>query len=435
MFTGINRRKGSGHKQHICLFCGDKIWKPPRHLERNHKLEIAVQKALVFPVGSKERREEWQTIIRKIDFEHNIKLLISNDDGEIANLRSANENKEKVPCPRCFGFLSSKTLHKHLKECKLSTTTDGEDRLSQPLAFSRALLGMVLSDGRSQEVHKALLANMHRDELHLVIRKDESLMLLAQVHLQHKDDERHSDIRHSLRCLAKVLLQLRAKNNEASGKVLVYPENFDEVISVSKSMAGYKGPRDIAKPSTMLKIGYSLRHLALVVRAVALKSNDEDLMRKVRGFLELYESDWQPYANNCKSFMHSKKANKPEEMLLEEDVKQFRDFVISGLQDFEKKEELSSKELRKLMRLTIARLLTFNARRGAEVSKLTLDIWQGVSDGRWKRQSDIEKLEDPLERTLANKIQLCYLEGKRKAKGKKNTLVPYFQKKQSMQSN
>lgn len=135
-------------------------------------------------------REEWQTIIRKGDFEHNVEILKSNEDGEIADLRSAtSENNEKNPCPRF------KTLHKHLKECK-RTKTGTEDHLTQPLASSRALLGMAVSDGCFEQVYRLLLANMHRVELHLVIRNDEErFMSLAQLNLQHKDDERHSDIR------------------------------------------------------------------------------------------------------------------------------------------------------------------------------------------------------------------------------------------------
>ena len=57
------------------------------------------------------------------------------------------------------------------------------------------------------------------------------------------------------------------------------------------------------------------------------------------------------------------------------------------------------------------------------MSKIKLDDWQGVVDGRWKRKRDISLLDDPIERKLAERLQLCYVEGKKKNNGK-NALVP-----------
>ena len=38
-----------------------------------------------------------------------------------------------------------------------------------------------------------------------------------------------------------------------------------------------------------------------------------------------------------------------------------------------------------LQKLVVARIVTFNARRGGEVSKLTWVVWEGVEDDRWKQ--------------------------------------------------
>ena len=37
---------------------------------------------------------------------------------------------------------------------------------------------------------------------------------------------------------------------------------------------------------------------------------------------------------------------------------------------------------------------------------------------RWKRKCDLEQLDDPIEKTLENRMKLCYLEGKKKKSGR-----------------
>ena len=56
---------------------------------------------------------------------------------------------------------------------------------------------------------------------------------------------------------------------------------------------------------------------------------------------------------------------------------------------------------RRLQKTTLVLLITFNARRGGEQSKLKLADWEGVKDDRWKRRTDTEQLNDPVEKTLA----------------------------------
>ena len=46
-----------------------------------------VQKALSFPKGSKERKDAWQHIIRRGDYEHNISVMKGETEGSIAVIR------------------------------------------------------------------------------------------------------------------------------------------------------------------------------------------------------------------------------------------------------------------------------------------------------------------------------------------------------------
>ena len=105
----------------------------------------------------------------------------------------------------------------------------------------------------------------------------------------------------------------------------------------------------------------------------------------------------------------------------------FRDFCIKNIDsltnEMVKPENVTGYNYRMLCKFCLARSLTFNARRGAECSKLTLDDWSGVLSGRWKSSRELELLTDPVEKALAQRLQVCYVEGKKKAKSAKSPLV------------
>ena len=70
-----------------------------------------------------------------------------------------------------------------------------------------------------------------------------------------------------------------------------------------------------------------------------------------------------------------------------------------------------------MSKLVYVRLLTFNARRGGEPGKLLLEDWKMIESDRWKRESDIDRITDPVEKQLMQRLKLCYIEGKKKKRG------------------
>ena len=73
---------------------------------------------------------------------------------------------------------------------------------------------------------------------------------------------------------------------------------------------------------------------------------------------------------------------------------------------------LNREQFSYLQKLVLIRIITFNARRGREAAKLTIEQWKNRSD--WKRQEDVDSLEHPLEKLLATRFELIYSKGKRK---------------------
>ena len=62
-----------------------------------------------------------------------------------------------------------------------------------------------------------------------------------------------------------------------------------------------------------------------------------------------------------------------------------------------------------LEKFFLVRFIKFNARRGAEASKIKLKQW--VDYEKWKRNGDVNSKEDPMERLLAQRLKLTYSKG------------------------
>ena len=363
------RRRKSGHKEHFCFLCGIRCFKLPRHFAKNHSDDSEVKEALSFKTGSRDRLLALRKLMRKGDYEANLMAIKESKANFLAVVREENGGKdfiEFVPCPHCLGFMNPRQLYRHGKDC-FNKTLD-EKKNTTTLQSGRALLSTTLSDGKYENVHRLIISRMTRDGLHLTVRNDRYLILYAAVQLQTKAKDQYKEIRSSLRSLAKLLNLLRKNNSEATSLDIVMPINFDNTVDNAKELSGYKSPEEINAPTSFLKYGFCLKKLALIVRGVALRENNHSVLEKVRNFIELYETDWQVLASHAREYNEVEKGNAPQELPLESDIKKFREFVIQEMNLLLKKG--GKADMRKLSKLTLTRLLTFNARRGTEVSKL-----------------------------------------------------------------
>ena len=417
------------------MFCNKLVWKIPRHMESKHSSEEEVEAILKLKKKTTERSESWLLLTRKGDYKANLAAIKDEKSLQILAVRQSKEdNVDYVPCTTCFGFFNPKSLFKH--KCKFNTT---DSKLSKPLANSRALLGTSLSDGKFNAVHTHILSRMtKRDETFLVMKNDTTLLQFAATQLQCKERDRYGDIKYSLRLLASLLHKYRGVSGfpNAPAKDLVLVNNYDNVLEAAKQICIYEGPRQIQQPNKFRKVGFSLSNLALIVRAIALKEDCKFTIEKVRSFQELYETDWQIYARNAKAVYEEDKGIEPEQLPVEEDVKKFRSYCIKEIQSLVEKsktDEFSVSDYKSLMKVTLARIMSFNARRGGETSKLKLKHWCGVEDDRWKRRFDLEHIDNITEKKLAERMKLCYVEGKKRCH-KGHNLVPILFTSESVEA-
>ena len=96
-------------------------------------------------------------------------------------------------------------------------------------------------------VPSTVLSTMKRVVRHLIVKSDKLLMTFAVVKIEKRERERYNDVSHSLKLLAKLLLEFReiTNNQNACSQDLVVPENYDNVLHCIKILSGHGGSRDI----------------------------------------------------------------------------------------------------------------------------------------------------------------------------------------------
>ena len=404
-------------------------YKLPRHLERLHSEEIEVAKALSCPKKSKKRRELLVAIRNMGDYKFNVESLQSRTEGVVVRESKNKKNCEYTPCVNCKGFFHPRNLFRHMKTCKSGLqTVVGDGDVS--VRASRTMLASSVSNDDVSQVN-AILLRMRRDELHFVIRNDSVLLKWAAMNLEKTGISKTNDLSYTLRTMARVLLQFRkiTSNDSASIKDLIQPVAWDSLISSMKAVCEYKDcPEEIGIPSLVIKIGHSLKSIAEYLRLRYLTEENAVAVSKTRDFLEIFNTGWELYNNNAFKKLDSKKDNMPEELPLDSDIRKFRSFVLSNIRSIclltEKSSSISCADWRNLERYVLARVISFNAKRGSEPSRLTLDMWDGVMQDRWKRQEDIQGIQDPVERKLVESLKVCYLQGKRKRGKTSRSIIP-----------
>ena len=118
---------------------------------------------------------------------------------------------------------------------------------------------------------------------------------------------------------------------------------------------------------------------------ISLKENADTKVTECQTFMYLYEGEYSIYANNARAVYRKRKAYVPEELPEEEDVKAVRSYCINEILRICRKVKengMGKDDYRQLSKTTLVRLITFNARRGGEPSKLKLADWEGVKDDR-----------------------------------------------------
>lgn len=372
------------------------------------------------PKGSKERRTLWRVIANKGTFIHNIKSKTVGGEIHVFKRTSCVRRPEEYSaCPHCYGYYLKNQLWRHAKTCAASVFLGKEKNLIQSSISS--ISSIVQSTAgpatNSDELFEKFVEKMKlKDEVYLIVKND--LLLGAYARSLLEEGKGHSDISWTVRLLGKLLVSIRevSKLENIAWMELVDPEHWNAIINGVKALSKFKNAENgitVEKPNIALKCGQGLKGLIAAAEGCGLRKSDDTLLKKVKKMFRLYDLEWAKVSKHCHESNKTKQEDRVDLLPLTSDITKLKDYCVNEINKLVSQinSEPTAERYLMLAKLTLSRLITFNARRGGEPSKLKVTSWQGIRDGSCIHKEELEVMSNE-EKTLAERLRLGYVVGK-----------------------
>ncbi|XP_036932014.1 uncharacterized protein LOC119017757 isoform X5 [Acanthopagrus latus] len=407
-------------KRNYCLFCSHPSSKISRHLEAVHGDEAEVALAFQYSKNSKERRNKLNILRRRGNFAHNANV-VREGAGELQACyrpRQCKRASEFIHCFHCQGLYSKKTLWKHMKNCPAKEETSDESSSGRRRVRSKCALKTAIVREISEGL-KNVISSMTYDEVTRMIQNDKLLLQFGQhlFDLNGSRKNRHDYIRQRLRELGRLLLVAKKNTPIQKAEELIYPSNFNHVISAVKELAGYNTEDNTFRtPSLALKIGNSLGIICELVESDNLSTVDRDwsLVKFAREFKTIKQFRWKGLiTRGATTSLRESKWNAPLIIPLTEDVKLLDSHMENVKVVAERMLRLcpSAKNYATLAKVTLAQLIIFNRRREGEVSRMELATFK--ERRKSELNEDMALCLTPLENKMCDFFTRVEIRGKR----------------------
>ncbi|XP_026224135.1 uncharacterized protein LOC113167589 isoform X2 [Anabas testudineus] len=354
-------------KAHYCLYCKEANLKIARHLERKHKDETDVAHAFSFPPGSKQRKTLIDSLRNKGDWQHNVKVL-EEGDGEIVTWKQPSKKvsvKDYLPCQHCYAMFKRTELWRHEKSCRnrKGETEKGNRRRVQKA--SSQLMPMT----ESSEGIQTIIHTMQQDHVTSHIRSDAMICTYGESLFAKKGREQsqHRYIAQKLRELGRLVLAAKEIDKSMKSlKEMCDPTKFELVIKATRKVSNFSAQTtEYGKPSTAVKIGFSLKGATEAWIGRCLMTSDILGEKKAKKFKELLENSWSSYVSaNAHSTIEQRRWNIQECVPLTEDVITLQNYLrkIEDEAKAELSKHASTAAYKMLSESLLAQIIVFNWR-------------------------------------------------------------------------
>ncbi|XP_049895877.1 uncharacterized protein LOC126387392 [Epinephelus moara] len=402
-------------KAHYCLYCKKANLKMARHLQRKHNDETDVAHAFSFPPGSKQRKALLESLRNKGDWQHNLKVL-EDGSGEIVTWKQPSKGasvEDYLPCQHCYAMFKRRELWRHMKSCREKKGDKVQGKRRAQKASSQLIPIKDSSDGLQKIIH-----SMIQDHVTAHIRGDEMICTYGNALFAKKGREQsqHRYIAQKMRELGRFCLAAKEIDKSVKGlKDVCDPTKFKLAIKAARRVSNYSTAKtEYGKPSTAVKIGFSLKGATETWIGHCLMTSDVLNEKKAKKFKELLDSSWSNYVStNAHSTMEQRKWNKDDCVPLTEDVVTLQNYLrkIEDDAKAELRERVSTTAYKMLSESLLAQIIVFNKKREGEASRLTLDTYLKADTGPVNK--DIYATLSPVEKQLSQKLTRIVTRGKR----------------------
>jgi len=393
-------------------------------------LEDEVDVALSFPVKSQKRRQKFEYLMCVGDYYHNISVLESGSGQLIVLRRPTGEEsmlhniqpKDYTPCPGCLGFVKRRDLWRHASKCK-DIEQDLKKTRSATQQASRLLLCPITSNA-SPEYTREVTARMMSDHITEVASTDLLITQLGMFMFRQYGLSQRQLISSRIRMLSRLLIELRKSTGKATLTLMscISPDYFDKITEAVQHICQHEMTRSSrptlkASPSFALKIGHELRRCGDLVRNMALKKHDTDMLQKAEAFLKVRAFEWPAVVSGpALATLAVRKQNRPDILPCTADLMTLMKHVnSSATQLMAQVESCQNPQMpwHSLAELTLARIIIFNKRRSGEVAKMTVKVYNERPKWHESALDEFSAVLSPLEKKLSKRMQLVKIPAKR----------------------
>ncbi|KAJ4945769.1 hypothetical protein JOQ06_023447 [Pogonophryne albipinna] len=186
-------------------------------------------------------------------------------------------------------------------------------------------------------------------------------------------------------------------------------------IKAARSVSNYNNTTcEYGKPSTAVKIGFSLKGATESWIGHCLMTSDVVTEKKAKKFKQLLDNSWSTYVSmNAHSTMEQRKWNNEDSVPLTEDIVTLQNYLrkIEDEAKAEMREHVSATAYKTLSESLLAQIIVFNKRREGEASRLTLETYRKADTGHVNQ--DIYETLSPVEKQLSHRLTRIVTRGKR----------------------
>ncbi|PIK39052.1 hypothetical protein BSL78_24110 [Apostichopus japonicus] len=205
------------------------------------------------------------------------------------------------------------------------------------------------------------------------------------------DQEQFGPLRTKLRQVARLLLEFRlvSKIKDASLLDLFFPPRFCIVLAAVRSLSGFDDEtHTYMKPSLAIKIGHTLKKVAMMLVSQALIEGNTTKETEARSVHTLLTENWDvEVSSHALRTIYQGKRNNPKLLPLTSDVvlltKYLKEESENSMNDISA--AISPEEVqnawKKLSNVVLTQLMLFNRKRQGEISKLSVADYSNIKKG------------------------------------------------------
>lgn len=273
---------------HCCYFCDKEFKRMPRHLLKMHKNESQIAEIQI--MKNKLQNKALLALQKAGDFNHNC-IVLEKQEGKLILTRRPEKEEPELskygPCPRCLGFMLKKNLWRHTKSNKCPEIKNKAVIPAKEVRVQSAALTAHILYGTNLNFNTEILGRLMDDDVGNLCREDEIIQIFGYMLYQKLQEDKAEYIRCKMREIARLVLIM----NEKRLQDCISTSKFDYLVKCIQELCLEKqdnnNKKELGIPSLALKLGHSLRKVALIIRGSAIKTNNFTKDKEMQDFLTL----------------------------------------------------------------------------------------------------------------------------------------------------